>query len=121
MRSPILTCPNCERQWSTVDCAPRETILCDCGFGMVVPDARSKAMAAASSGAEAVHELLAFAREGNQLANTAYSVSVGEKLADAFRLAIDAQGGPEDDDEAQFYHAALKYLDGSTPLTPEGE
>ncbi|WIW88993.1 hypothetical protein K3M67_03145 [Sphingobium sp. V4] len=71
---------------------------------------RSKATAAASLAAEAVNELLNFAREGNQLDNTAYSVSVGENLADAFRLAIDAQGGPEDEQEAQFYAAALRYL-----------
>lgn len=112
MSSTIVKCSNCERQWSTVDCAPRETILCDCGFGLVVPDVRSKALAAASSAAEAVHELLAFAREGNQLGATAYSVSVGEKLADALRLAIDAQGGPEDEAEAQFHAAAIKYLEG---------
>jgi hypothetical protein len=118
---PLLKCPNCERAWSTKDCAARETILCDCGHGLVVPDLRSQAIAAATSAAEAVHELLAFAREGNQLGSTAYSVSVGEKLADAFRLAIDAQGGPEDDGEAQFYSAALKYLDPTALLTPEGE
>jgi len=74
-------------------------------------DARTQAIAAASSAAEAVHELLAFAREGNQLGNTAFSVSVGEKLADAFRLSIEAQGGPDDDDEARCYAAAVKYLD----------
>ena len=71
---------------------------------------RSKATVAASLAAEAVNELLNFAREGNQLGDTAYSVSVGENLADAFRLAIDAQGGPEDVEEAQFYAAALRYL-----------
>lgn len=82
---------------------------------------RSQAVAAASSAAEAVHELLVFAREGNQLGATAYSVSVGEKLADAFRLAIDAQGGPEDEDEARFYAAAVQYLDGGNLLTTKGE
>jgi hypothetical protein len=107
----LLKCPNCERRWSTEDCATRATILCDCGFGLAVPDVRSLAVAAASSAAEAVHELLAFAREGNQLGDTAYAVSVGEKLADAFRLAIDAQGGPEDDAEAQLYAACAHYLD----------
>ena len=109
--TPLLACPNCERNWSTRDCAARETILCDCGFGIVVPDARSKAIAAASCAAEASNELLAFAREGNQLGATAYSVSVGEKLADALRLAIDAQGGPEDQEEALFYTRICDYLD----------
>lgn len=71
---------------------------------------RADATAAASLASEAVNELLLFAREGNQMPSTAYSVSVGENLADAFRLAIDAQGGPEDEGEAEFYAAALKYL-----------
>ncbi len=75
---------------------------------------RAKATIAATRASEAVHELLLFAREGNQMASTAYSISVAENLADALRLAIDAQGGPEDDDEAQFYAAVARYLDGST-------
>ena len=74
---------------------------------------RAKATLAATRASEAVHELLLFAREGNQMASTAYSISVAENLADAIRLAIDAQGGPEDDDEAQFYAAVARYLDGS--------
>lgn len=114
--TPILTCPNCERRWSTKDCAARETILCDCGKGIVVPDVRSKAVAAASCATEAANELLAFAREGNQLGSTAFSISVGEKLADAFRLAIDAQGGADDDDEALLYAEAGRYLN---PMSAE--
>ncbi len=79
---------------------------------------RSKATAAASLAAEAVNELLNFAREGNQLGDTAYSVSVGENLADAFRLAIDAQGGPEDEEEAQFYAACPRYLRRAEAVDP---
>lgn len=81
---------------------------------------RAKATIAATRASEAVHELLLFAREGNQMASTAYSISVAENLADAIRLAIDAQGGPEDDDEAQFYAAVARYLDGSTAGKGEG-
>ena len=75
-------------------------------------DLRTLALAAGASAAGAVNELLAFAREGNQLGDTAYSISVGEHLADAFRLAIDAQGGPDDDEEAIMHAAAVRYLDG---------
>ena len=60
---------------------------------------------------EAATELLTFAREGNQLGDTAFAVSVAEKLADAFRLSIDAQGGPDDAEEALFYTRILDYLD----------
>lgn len=73
---------------------------------------RTKATIAATRASEAVHELLLFAREGNQMAITAFSISVAENLADAIRLAIDAQGGPEDDEEAKFYAAVGRYLDG---------
>lgn len=111
MSKLILCCPNCDRSWSTRDCAGRDTIICECGFGIAVPDTRSKAIAAASCASEAASELLAFAREGNQLGDTAFAVSVGEKLADAFRLSIDAQGGPDDADEALFYTRILDYLD----------
>ncbi|ETI62993.1 hypothetical protein C100_14870 [Sphingobium sp. C100] len=82
-------------------------------------ESRTKATIAATRAIEAVYELLKFAREGNQMASTAYAISVAENLADAIRLAIDAQGGPEDDDEAQFYAAVTRYLDG--PTTPQGE
>jgi hypothetical protein len=84
------------------------------------PDAerRTKATIAATRASEAVHELLLFAREGNQMTSTAYSISVAENLADAIRLSIDAQGGPEDEAEAEFYAAVTRYLDGPTP---EGE
>jgi hypothetical protein len=111
MSKAILPCPNCDRSWSTRDCAGRDTIICVCGFGIAVPDTRSKAIAAASCASEAAHELLNFAREGHQLGDTAFSVSVGEKLADAFRLSIDAQGGPDDAEEALFYTRILDYLD----------
>lgn len=111
MGKTILACPNCDRSWSTRDCAARTAILCDCGFNIAVPDARSKAVAAASCAGEAANELLAFAREGNMLGDTAFSISVGEKLADAFRLSIDAQGGPDDQDEALFYSRICDYLD----------
>lgn len=80
---------------------------------------RTKATIAATRASEAVHELLLFAREGNQMASTAFSNSVAENLADAIRLAIDAQGGPEDDEEAQFYAAVARYLDG--PTAQQGE
>ncbi|MES2175077.1 MAG: hypothetical protein V4523_14180 [Pseudomonadota bacterium] len=73
---------------------------------------RAAALTAAMRAAEAVHELMKFAREGQQMATCAFSISVAENLADAIRLAIDAQGGPEDDDEAQFYAAVTQYLDG---------
>lgn len=79
---------------------------------------RNKAIIAARRASEAVHELLLFAREGNQMASTAFSISVAENLADAIRLSIDAQGGPEDEAEAEFYAAVTRYLDGPTP---EGE
>lgn len=111
MSKLILCCPNCDRSWSTRDCAGRDTVICECGFGIAVPDTRSKAIAAASCASEAASELLTFAREGNQLGDTAFAVSVGEKLADAFRLSIDAQGGPDDADEALFYTRILDYLD----------
>ncbi|KMS54704.1 hypothetical protein [Sphingobium cupriresistens] len=77
-------------------------------------EARSKASMAATRASEAVYELLKFAREGNQMATTAFAISVAENLADAIRLSIDAQGGPEDEDEAQFYAAVTRYLDGPT-------
>jgi hypothetical protein len=115
--TPLLTCPNCERIWLTVDCAALKTVVCDCGQNLALPDERSRAVAAASSAAEATHELLAFAREGNQLGDTAYSVSVGEKLADAFRLAIEAQGGAEDESEARMLAAIAAYLDGEIVTT----
>lgn len=79
---------------------------------------RNKAIIAARRASEAVHELLLFAREGNQMDSTAFSISVAENLADAIRLSIDAQGGPEDEAEAEFYAAVTHYLDGPTP---EGE
>lgn len=79
---------------------------------------RNKAIIAARRASEAVHELLLFAREGNQMNSTAFSISVAENLADAIRLSIDAQGGPEDEAEAEFYAAVTRYLDGPTP---EGE
>lgn len=111
MSKAILSCPNCDRSWSTRDCAARNTIICECGFGLAVPDTRSKAIAAASCASEAANELLNFAREGHQLGDTAFSVSVGEKLADAFRLSIEAQGGPDDADEALLYTRLCDYLD----------
>lgn len=118
MADAILTCPNCDRSWSTIGCIPRETILCTCGSGLVVPDARSKAVAAASSASEAATELLTFARKGNQLGDTAFSVSVAEKLADAFRLAIEAQGGPDDADEQTMLSAIAAYLHPVRPPLP---
>ena len=75
---------------------------------------RAAALTASMRAAEAVHELAKFAREGNQMGSAAFSISVAENLADAIRLAIDAQGGPEDEDEAQFYAAVTRYLDGPT-------
>lgn len=73
---------------------------------------RTKATIAATLASEAVHELLLFAREGNQMSSAAFSISVAENLADAIRLAIAAQGGTEDDEEAKFYAAVARYLDG---------
>ena len=81
-------------------------------------EARSKASIAATRASEGVFELLKFAREGNQMATTAFAISVAENLADSIRLAIDAQGGPEDEDEAQFYAAVTRYLDGPAALAP---
>lgn len=75
---------------------------------------RAAALTAAMRATEAVHELMKFAREGQQMATCAFAISVAENLADAIRLAIDAQGGPEDEDEAQFYAAVTRYLDGPT-------
>lgn len=75
---------------------------------------RAAALTGAMRAAEAVHELMKFAREGQQMTACAFSISVAENLADAIRLAIDAQGGPEDEDEAQFYAAVTRYLDGPT-------
>ena len=77
---------------------------------------RAAALTGAMRAAEAVHELMKFAREGNQMATAAFAISVVENLADAIRLALNAQGGPEDEDEARFYAAVKQYLDG--PGTP---
>ena len=49
------------------------------------------ALAAASQAAEAVAELLRFAREGEAL-NGPYDIEVVEKLLDATKLAIEAMG-----------------------------
>jgi len=74
------------------------------------PGARSKALAGALAAIEAGGELARFAHEGAAFTHTAFAISVGEKLADAARLAIVAQGGPEDEEEGQFLAAIVKYL-----------
>lgn len=117
-----MVCIHSNPEWKEARADPAATldhihkVAVDAFYAPTAPCAA--ALTGAMRAAEAVHELLTFAREGNQMASTAFSISVAENLADAIRLSIDAQGGPEDDAEAQFYAAVTLYLDGPTP---EGE
>lgn len=82
-----------------------------------LPQRRSQAIAAASSGIDAIGELVRFHREGPSSADApagCFAISVVEHLADAAQLAIHAQGGPEDGEEGRFLAACLRYLDRPT-------
>lgn len=39
MSDELISCRSCGRQWSTTGCDPRDTILCECGRAVIVPEA----------------------------------------------------------------------------------
>lgn len=79
---------------------------------------KSLALAAAGSAAEAVAELIRYAREGSNGPGPFGhfgTTEVVEKLADAMKMAIDIEQLPNDPERDQVRHALFIYLDGWKP------
>lgn len=72
--------------------------------------ARSLALAAAGQAVAALPELMERARHWSGPAGR-FDEEIVELLADATKIAIEAQGGPRDDEEGQLYAALCKYLE----------
>ena len=69
------------------------------------------ALAAASSATAALTTLIEFVRHDVPAEHLRYEEMVVQ-LADACRLAIEAQGGPATSEENQLYGALEKFLEG---------
>lgn len=76
------------------------------------------ALAAASQATEATAELIRFAREGTSFPGPFGDVEVIEKLADALKLAIEAESvdpnaeAAASEDRAELHAAVARYLEG---------
>ena len=83
-------------------------------MAMTEEDQRSRALAAASQGSEAVAALIRFAREGADYPHPFGQDEVVEQLLDAAKMAIEIEHlyQPPDEERGQVYAAVCKYLEG---------
>ncbi|MBE1208154.1 hypothetical protein [Aminobacter carboxidus] len=74
---------------------------------------RDLAIAAASQAADALAELLRYAREGDGSMSGPFGTDVVEQLLDAAKMAAEIEGWPNRDEERdQVYGALVKFLEG---------
>ncbi|MER8616022.1 hypothetical protein NKG99_04075 [Mesorhizobium sp. M1409] len=93
-----------------VPCHWVEPDLCSVCAGK--PDVRGLAIISASQAADALAELLRFAREGDGLTGP-FQTDVVEQLLDAAKMAMEVEGyDTERPERAEVYAAIVNFLDG---------